>query len=152
MLSVCGLGDPTDIDVVRVLFPNEDLALLAGGTMAGLRAMTLGSLLGYKTVEFYGFDSCYFKYDKDGEPIYYSYEKSRKENAPAKLCFFHGSNPPFYDKILLHERALTGSMPLSAYEFYIGISKVSRKCKASNSYLIGFRSILKSYFLWQKNF
>jgi hypothetical protein len=70
----------TDHDVIKALFGNKEYSALEGGTMAGLRAMTLGNTLGYQAVEFYGFDSCFFEYDKDKKPIYYAYDKKRIEN------------------------------------------------------------------------
>jgi len=70
----------SDMKVISALFHKDEYAALEGGTMAGLRAMPLANILGYTTVEFYGFDSCFFNYDKDGKPIYYSYDKKRLEN------------------------------------------------------------------------
>ena len=72
-----GIGD---INIIQTLYGKTGYAPLEGGTMAGLRAIPLASLLGYQTIEFYGFDSCFFNYDKDGNPIYYSYDKKRLEN------------------------------------------------------------------------
>ena len=80
VFSVSGVGKPTDVDVIRALFPYQDITWLFGGTMAGLRAMSLADVMGFLTVEYYGFDSCYFETTGDGDPIYYSYEKKRKEN------------------------------------------------------------------------
>lgn len=80
VFCVSGIGTPKDTDVIRVLFPGEAIAWLMGGTMAGLRAMSLADIMGFQTVEFYGFDSCYFEQDENGIPIYYSYDKKRKEN------------------------------------------------------------------------
>jgi hypothetical protein len=70
----------TDIQIAQAFFGKDEFTSIEGGTMAGLRAMTIGSILGYKTVEFYGFDSCFYEKDKDGYPIFYSYDKSRAEN------------------------------------------------------------------------
>jgi len=78
--SVSGIGEPSDVEVIRALFPYQDIVLLFGGTMAGLRAMSLADIMGFLTLEYYGFDSCYFDTDEKGEPVYYSYEKYRKEN------------------------------------------------------------------------
>ena len=80
VFSVTGLGDPSDMMVIKALFPYQDIAYLFGGSMAGLRAMSLANIMGYLTVEFYGFDSCYFDTDETGKPIYYSYDKKRSEN------------------------------------------------------------------------
>lgn len=70
----------SDMQIIQTLYSKNDYAPLEGGTMAGLRAIPLGNLLGYKTIEFYGFDSCFFKYGENGKPIYYSYDKARIEN------------------------------------------------------------------------
>lgn len=78
--SVSGLGKPTDMQIVDALFPYQDIAILFGGSMAGLRVMSIADMLGFLTLEYYGFDSCYFDTDSSGDPIYYSYEKERKEN------------------------------------------------------------------------
>lgn len=80
VFSVSGLGHPKDTDIIRVLFPGEAISWLFGGTMAGLRAMSIADVMGFLTVEYYGFDSCYFERDENGDPIYYSYDKMRKEN------------------------------------------------------------------------
>lgn len=80
VFTVSGIGDPTDVQVIKALFPYQTLSLVGGGTMAGLRAMSLADIMGFLTVEYYGFDSCYFEHDENGTPIYYSYDKKRKEN------------------------------------------------------------------------
>ena len=80
VFSVCGVGDPSDVQVIKALFPYQEITYLFGGTMAGLRAMSLADVMGFLRVEYYGFDSCFFDKDKDGNPIYYSYKKMRKEN------------------------------------------------------------------------
>jgi hypothetical protein len=78
----CGLAHNgiRDVDVIKAMLPPDQINSISGGTMAGLRAMVLGEIMGYRTVEFYGFDSCYFQHDKTGNPIYYSYDKKRVEN------------------------------------------------------------------------
>ncbi len=81
VFNYCNVGNGIkDYQIVNALFDKKEFAPVDGGTMAGLRAMTLGDVLGYRTVEFYGFDSCFFDYDSQGNPIYYSYEKGRAEN------------------------------------------------------------------------
>lgn len=80
VFTVSGIGNPTDIEIIRALFPYQIVCFVGGGTMAGLRAMSLADVMGFLTVEFYGFDSCFFEKNEDGEPVYYSYEKKRKEN------------------------------------------------------------------------
>jgi hypothetical protein len=84
--SVSGIGKPSDMEIIKVLFPYEKIAYLFGGTMAGLRAMSLADIMGFKKVEFYGFDSCYFETDENNDPIYYSYDKKRKENILEVEC------------------------------------------------------------------
>jgi len=78
--SVSGTGTPSDVQVIQALFPYQEITYLFGGTMAGLRAMSLADVMGFLTMEYYGFDSCYFDTEEDGSPIYYSYDKKRKEN------------------------------------------------------------------------
>ena len=80
VFSVSGIGKPSDVEIIRALFPYEEITLLFGGTMAGLRAMSLADVMGFKRVEYFGFDSCYFDTDEKGDPVYYSYNKPRKEN------------------------------------------------------------------------
>jgi hypothetical protein len=75
-----------DSQIIDAFIGATNYTQLDGGTMAGLRAMTLGNILGFKTVEFYGFDSCFFDTDKDGNPIYYSYDKKRIENIRECEC------------------------------------------------------------------
>jgi hypothetical protein len=53
-----GLEDESDVTLQRTLYP-EYHDFLCGGTMAGLRAMNLAPMLGFSTVEYYGFDSCF---------------------------------------------------------------------------------------------
>lgn len=73
----CGLADH---QIAAAILEEDSYTNLFGGTMAGLRAMNLGETLGYLTVEFYGFDSCFFEYDEHGQPIHYSYFKPRAED------------------------------------------------------------------------
>lgn len=70
----------SDFQIANAFYAEDEFTAVEGGSMAGLRAMTIANVLGYQTVEFYGFDSCYFDTDDNGEPIYYSYDKKRKEN------------------------------------------------------------------------
>lgn len=88
---VMSLGGTTvdglsDIQIVSAFFNKKDWIPLEGGSMAGLRAMTLANIMGYRTVEFYGFDSCFFDKDDKGNPIYYSYHKERGENVLECEC------------------------------------------------------------------
>jgi len=82
LFSFCNIGEKQlDYHLVNMLMPTEEITPLCGGSMAGLRAMTLADVLGYRKVEFYGFDSCFFNFSKeDGKPIYYSYDKDRHED------------------------------------------------------------------------
>jgi|TARA_Y100000310_G_scaffold42078_1_gene39377 2-polyprenyl-3-methyl-5-hydroxy-6-metoxy-1,4-benzoquinol methylase len=83
ILTYCGISNGnsiTDTQIINAFFDAKTFAPLEGGTMAGLRAMPLANIMGYRTVEFYGFDSCFYDKNEKGEPIYYSYEKKRKEN------------------------------------------------------------------------
>jgi len=80
VFSVSGVGTPSDIQVIKALLPYQEITYVGGGSMAGLRAMTIADTMGFLTVEYYGFDSCYFNANEHGEPIYYSYEKRRQEN------------------------------------------------------------------------
>ena len=75
-----------DTNILKAFFDKDNYTILEGGTMAGLRAMTLGNIMGYRTVEFYGFDSCFFENDEKGQPIYYSYHKDRGENVLECKC------------------------------------------------------------------
>lgn len=75
----------SDVMIAAVFFDKDDYVQIEGGTMAGLRAMTFANVMGYRTVEFYGFDSGFFK-EKDGNPIYYSYKKDRGENVLECEC------------------------------------------------------------------
>ena len=81
ILTYSGAGDGIkDYQIINAFFDKSTFTPLQGGTMAGLRAMTLADILGYRKVEFYGFDSCFYERDEKGKPIYYSYKKKRKEN------------------------------------------------------------------------
>lgn len=69
-----------DFQMAASFLDHETYTNLFGGTMAGLRAMNLADMLGYQTVEFYGFDSCFFDYYENGKPKFYSYPKDRAES------------------------------------------------------------------------
>ena len=73
-------GELSDFQIAKAFFQKDEFVPVEGGSMAGLRAMTIANVLGYQTVEFYGFDSCFYDYDDEGYPIYYSYKKDRAEN------------------------------------------------------------------------
>jgi len=85
-LSGTAVDNINDVQILKAFYDPDEYTILEGGSMAGLRAMTLGNIMGYKTVEFYGFDSCFFDYNEKGEPIYYSYHKERGENIIECKC------------------------------------------------------------------
>jgi len=75
VLVAYGLDDSSDINLQRELYPHVNPSnYLIGGTMTPLRAMPFAILLGYKRIEFYGFDSC-FAQDapiiRENEPGYF---------------------------------------------------------------------------------
>jgi hypothetical protein len=70
----------TDMKIIQTLFHKDEYAPLEGGTTAGLRAIPLGNIFGFRTIEFYGLDSGFSQYGPDGKPIFYSYDKTRIEN------------------------------------------------------------------------
>ena len=83
LISCCGTQSKSgmyDYDIAKGILEEGTYAFHLGGTMAGLRAMTLADILGYVTVDLYGFDSCFFDWDADGMPHYYSYDKPRAED------------------------------------------------------------------------
>jgi uncharacterized Rossmann fold enzyme len=74
---------PSDLDVARenALTPDDPTIMAcSGGSMMGTRALFLASSLGYRRIEYYGFDAC-IDYD-DAQKIarMYSYDKQRGEN------------------------------------------------------------------------
>lgn len=52
----------------------EPMLMVCGGTMAGVRAITLAEGLGYRALEFYGFDACI-----ESKTKHYAYEKQHNE-------------------------------------------------------------------------
>jgi hypothetical protein len=54
-----GLADGEDIRVQKELYSQNGDYYNIGGTMTPLRAMTLSLMLGFNTIEYYGFDSCF---------------------------------------------------------------------------------------------
>lgn len=85
-LSGAHIDGISDSMIMSAFFDKNDYAILEGGSMAGLRAMNLAHVLGYLKVEFYGFDSCFFDYNENKEPIFYSYYKERGENIIECKC------------------------------------------------------------------
>lgn len=75
-----GVEDGSDIKLQKQLYPSVNVySYLVGGTMMGLRAMPFAYLLGYKKIEYFGFDSCFasdFKVVNEGEP---EFERIRQE-------------------------------------------------------------------------
>jgi len=74
VLVAFGLDESQDINLQRELYPKIPASnYLIGGTMTPLRAMPFAVLLGFKSIEFYGFDSCFAQNAKiimEGEPGY----------------------------------------------------------------------------------
>lgn len=69
-------GDSSDIRLLKEKMVEHQIPRimsLAGGRTAGLRAICLAEALGFRRIEYYGFDGCL----TDGEV--YAFEKSRKE-------------------------------------------------------------------------
>ena len=73
LLVAYGEDEGLDIDRQQDIYGKEYKDYLVGGTMAGLRAMPFAILMGYKKIEYYGFDSCFSSkeptlvYEKDPE-------------------------------------------------------------------------------------
>ena len=63
VMKVCtayGMDDEADVKMQMQAYPDvKGLSYLVGGTMMGLRAMPMALLLGFKKIEYYGFDSCF---------------------------------------------------------------------------------------------
>jgi len=75
-------GLPGEQELADRLAP-QDAARLGGGTMAPLRSMVLGHVLGFAKEEFYGFDSCLaLRLDETGKAVAdksYAYDKQRPD-------------------------------------------------------------------------
>lgn len=54
-----GIEDESDIELQKALYGKVSSSYLVGGTMTGLRAMHFAVMLGFKTIEYYGLDSCF---------------------------------------------------------------------------------------------
>ena len=52
----------------------EPMLMVCGGTMAGVRAITLAEGLGYRELEYYGFDACI-----ESKDVHYAYDKKHNE-------------------------------------------------------------------------
>ena len=60
LMVAYGMAQDKDMEVMRAIYPSiEAKYYLPGGTMTPLRAMPLASMLGFKRLELYGFDSCF---------------------------------------------------------------------------------------------
>lgn len=70
-----------DVDVARAALTakNPSLVVLGGGTMMGTRALSLANPLGYRRLEYYGFDGCVRMSDLDKRVQCYAYKKDRGE-------------------------------------------------------------------------
>ncbi len=71
---------PSDVEVAKEALHPDDPTLIGigGGSMMGTRALYLASALGYRRIEYYGFDA-HVEYD-NGRVRCYSYDKQRGEN------------------------------------------------------------------------
>ena len=54
-----GMSGDRDVNLQQDHYHMSPRDYLVGGTMMGLRAMNLAELMGYKTIEYYGMDSCF---------------------------------------------------------------------------------------------
>lgn len=70
----------SDVDVARAALTEDDPELIGigGGSMAGTRMLYLAAALGYRKIEYYGFDACVEF--KDGLVRNYAYSKVRNEH------------------------------------------------------------------------
>jgi len=59
VIAAYGMEGEEDIKLQRTIYSPEGHDFLVGGTMTPLRAMNFAVMLGYRSMEFYGFDSCY---------------------------------------------------------------------------------------------
>lgn len=59
----------------------EQMLVICGGTMAGVRAFNIADALGYRSLEYYGFDACVASPDK-----HYTYDKHHNEAILTVRC------------------------------------------------------------------
>lgn len=81
LASSVGENGKDDVALARAAVTKENPALvvIGGGTMMGTRAMALANPLGYRKIEYYGFDGC-VKMDADSRNVScYAYAKPRGE-------------------------------------------------------------------------
>jgi hypothetical protein len=73
---------PSDVDVAQEACTTEDPNLLGigGGSMMGTRALYLASALGYRRIEYYGFDASIEYDEKTKLARNYAYDKQRGES------------------------------------------------------------------------
>lgn len=71
---------PSDVDAAKAACTAQDPNLLGigGGSMMGTRCVYLAEAMGYRRLEYYGFDAC-VKYE-NGRVRNYAYNKQRAEN------------------------------------------------------------------------
>jgi uncharacterized Rossmann fold enzyme len=90
---------PSDVDIAREnALTDDDPMIMAssGGSMMGTRALFLASALGYRRIEYYGFDAC-TDYDPERQTVrHYAYDKQRGENI---LTIEAGNGRKFYSTI-----------------------------------------------------
>lgn len=65
VLIAYGMPKDADITLQSQLYKRGAKDFLVGGTMTPLRAMPLATMLGFKKIEFYGFDSCFGSQEPD---------------------------------------------------------------------------------------
>ena len=82
ILVAYGLEDESDIKLQEELYNPDSADFLVGGTMTPLRVMPFAHMLGYRKLEFYGFDSCYTS--REPKTVYSDdpdYKEALKRNA-----------------------------------------------------------------------
>jgi uncharacterized Rossmann fold enzyme len=74
--------EPSDVEVAQEALTPEDPTMIAigGGSMMGTRALYLGSALGHRRIEYYGFDAGIEYDDEKKLARMYAYDKQRGEN------------------------------------------------------------------------
>lgn len=93
---------PSDVEVAQAAVTDDDPTLIGigGGSMMGTRAIYLASSLGYRRIEYYGFDAC-VSYE-NGRVQCYPFNKQRAENI---LEVEAGNGKKFYSTIAFARQA-----------------------------------------------
>jgi hypothetical protein len=73
-----------EFKIARESLSNESLVSIGGGSMMGTRALTLANALGYRRLEYYGFDGCVRVADNRVQN--YAYDKLRTEAITSIEC------------------------------------------------------------------